>query len=561
MTTGFLAHFLSRASQDPDRLLVTIYKNKEPISLTYAGVSRLAETYAALLRERGALPGDVTLISLPTSPDLFAAFLGALLIGCVPSFMPLPSIKQDAALFWATHAALFSHIGNAFLVTSLENRTDIESHIPSGLRGIITSHEARNSKGVPLTEVYDWQPNEIACLQHSSGTTGLKKGVALSFAKIALQIEIYAKAIALSEADTIVSWLPLYHDMGFIACFLMPLTIGNPLIMLDPFEWLADPLFLFELIDKHDGRYAWMPNFAFNHLVNVAFDDDRKVDLSRLRALINCSEPCKPDTFRSFASRFASWGLSQNSLQICYALAEAVFAVSQTRMGESSIQVSLPVPHRGLAVGTAEFDPADKILSVGRPLPTVEIAVFNESCEAVGDEAIGQIGLRGPYIIDGYYRDEERTKKVFHEGFYLTGDLGFVRAGELFILGRLDDLIITLGKNIFAHDVEAIVGSVKGTKPGRAIAFGLYNATIGSEEIIIVAEKDAALTDELGIRNGIRSRLAAILGVVPKAILIVDAGWLIKSTSGKISRHENRLKYISELRQRPRSSPRKATVQ
>jgi acyl-CoA synthetase (AMP-forming)/AMP-acid ligase II len=548
IAASFLGAFLRRASDDPDRVLFTLYKRRQPQALTHRDLLARARTYAAALQERGAGPGKVVLISLQTSPDLFGAFLGTLLIGAIPSFMPMPSAKQDPALFWGSHNVLFRHIGAALIVTCSENRMNIEANIDCGTLTVITADEVTSRlPQTSLPNTHSWQSDDIACLQHSSGTTGLKKGVALTFGKIEAQIAAYTQAIGIVASDTIVSWLPLYHDMGFIACFLMPLRTGNPVVMVDPFEWLADPLFLFELIERHDGRYVWMPNFAFNHLVNCAFDDSHRANLSGTRAFINCSEPCKVETFRSFAARFRSWGLDPNCLQICYALAEAVFAVTQTRIGESPFSLSLERSQLqdGYVVTPMNEANTTEVMTVGRPLPGVEIAIFDDQFKRVDEGKIGQIGLRGKFIFDGYYRDPERTRKAFYNEFYLTGDLGFERDGDLFLLGRQDDLIIVLGKNFFAHEIEKCVSDVQGVKAGRAVAFAVYNERIGSADVVIVAEKDGAEPDARVIRNNIRIVLEGTLGLAPKTILIVDAGWLVKSTSGKISRRENRNKYLS----------------
>jgi fatty-acyl-CoA synthase len=557
MNKGFLSAFLERASEQPDAVAFTLYKGGTPHSLTYANLISGAHTYAGALRDRGAIAGEVVLISLKLSPDLIQSFLGALFVGCIPSMMPHTSVKQDPYLFWHSHEELFRHLKSRIIITYPENKLNIERNINIGFLTVLTPDDVRacsTAHSVPPGDIHSWGFQNICCLQHSSGTTGLKKGVTLTFDAIDMQICNYARKIGLTNEDNIVSWLPLYHDMGFIACFLSPLTIGCHTVMLDPFEWIGDPLSLFESIVHHNGSYTWLPNFAFNHLVNTAVDDARKVDLSHVRAFINCSEPCKAETFRSFAARFASWGVRPDQLAVCYAMAESVFAVSQTSIGQAPRVLTVDqkrLSREKIAHPAVSLRANDtlELLSTGCPLSGVEIAIVDpdSDSELLPDGAVGQIALRGEFVFKGYFKDPSRTNDVFHNGYFMTGDIGFRFESEIYVLGRRNDLIIVLGKNFFAHEIEELMNGIAGVKAGRAVALGLYNERIGSEDLIIIAEVDETHYDQRAIRTRIKKTLESSIGLVPKKILLVERGWLVKSTSGKISRSENLLKYLSTL--------------
>ncbi len=546
MSAGFLGALLTRAARDPHRVLFTLHEGATSRDLTQAGLVAAARPWASLLALRGVEPGAVVLIALPLGPDLIHAFLGTLLAGCVPSFMPCPSAKQDHGLFWASHDALFSRLGGGLIVTTAVNAKAIAAHVTSVVMAVVTPEAAAAVTDIS-TRIHPWLPGDVACLQHSSGTTGLKKGVMLRFDQIDAQLTRYAAILGSSAEDTIVSWLPLYHDMGFIACFLMPLAFGNRAILMDPFAWLVDPLALFDLVERHRGNFVWLPNFAFNHLVNAAPDDERRVDLISMRAFIDCSEPCKAQSLNAFAARFRSWGLAEGSLRTCYAMAETVFAVTQSGRGEWPGIVSLDRAH--VENGTVVDAPAESldrvdVVSSGRALPDVELAILDEDGTPVAADRIGEIAIRAPFLFAGYHLDPERTAAVFREGFYKTGDLGFLRNEQLFVLGRRDDLLILLGRNVFANEIETILGGIGGLKPGRVLAMGLYNEEIGSQALIVVAERDGA-ADVSSIRADIRARLEGILGIVPRKIEFVQQGWLVKSTSGKINRAENRRKYLA----------------
>ena len=555
MSAGFLNAFLRRAASEPEAIAFVVHgRGAAASTLTNAALEADAMRWASVFRARGARPGDVILLCLPLCPDLIGGFLGALRAGCVPSFMPVPSAKQDPALFWSSHNRLFARLGGGLILTTAANGTAIATHVRDATMTVLTPDAA-----VPATHdrrVHPWRLDDVACLQHSSGTTGLKKGVALSFAAIDAQLGAYAHALGIGRGDTIVSWLPLYHDMGFIACLLLPLALGTRCVMLDPFDWLVDPLSFFEAIERHGATFAWLPNFAFAHLVGAAGEDPfaadaaeadgRRADLSSLRALVDCSEACRPETLAAFERRFAGWGLPPSSLRTCYAMAETVFAVTQSVEGRAppSVRVDRAMLEAGRVAPTAG-DGGVALVSSGVPLAGVDILILDEHHRAAGLDRVGQIAVKAPFLFAGYYGEPERTAAAFHEGYYLTGDLGFRMGDDLFVLGRRDDLLVLLGRNVYANEVEALLGDVPGLKPGRVLALGLHDEAVGSQQLIVLAERSDDESEPGHVRSSVRNRLEGVLGITPKKIVFVEAGWLVKSTSGKINRGENRRKYLS----------------
>ena len=546
MTGGFLGPFRRRAISESDRPLVTLHLSSGTRVLTHGSLMAGAQRYRALLAARGVVSGDVVFISLQLSADLLEAFLGAALAGCVPSLLPYPTLKQDAALFWSSHEALFRHTGAALIVTYPENRDAIARNVAPDLIRVATPDDRPDVAPDDPPAV----PGPVACLQHSSGTTGLKKGVPLTHEAILAQVAGYADAIGLTERSRIVSWLPLYHDMGFVACFLMPLVTGCHVAMLDPFEWLGDPLRLLELAAADRADLTWLPNFAFQHLANCA-DDRRRVDLAGMRAFINCSETCKAETLRAFGTRFAGWGVRREQLACCYAMAEATFAVTQTEPGRPPREQSFA---RAALESRGRAEPSDAedgvaLVSCGKPIAGTQVVVRDTDRFPVAAGEVGEISIRSPSLFAGYFGRGQAQHDLFADGCYLTGDLGFVQDGELFVLGRSDDLIIVQGRNVFAHEIERLVGEVAGVKAGRSVAFGRYNAEFGSQDVIVVAEIDTGAPEKAAIRRGIRSALESTIGIVPGRIALVDQGWLIKTTSGKISRGGNRDKFLAAGRE------------
>ena len=500
--------------------------------------------WANLYRAAGLEPGAVVLIILKHGPELYFAFLGAMLAGCVPSFMPFPSAKQDPGLYWSQHRALFERIGAAAVVTWPQNAETLAEH-GAGMALLLPEQAQAQSSDFAARMI---DPDEVALLQHSSGTTGLKKGVALSYGAIAGQLDRYADELDLAPGDTVVSWLPLYHDMGLIACFLLPLAAGVPFVALDPFEWVARPGLLFEAIESFGGTHVWLPNFAFHHLCRTAAQGPVR-DLSGMKAFIDCSEPCRHETFELFERTFAPAGVCWDQFRVCYAMAETVFAVTQTASGAPVS--SLDVDDAALAEGRAEAVKAGagrRVVSVGRPLPDVVLRIVDEDGRDLEDGAVGEVLVQAPFLFSGYHRDPDMTARKLKDGWYFTGDLGFRRDGELYLVGRTDDLLIVNGRNVFAHHVEfAINAETPEVKAGRCIALGVWSEDAGSQELVVVAEAEGEddTVRRLLARN-IKTVVLNGFGVMPREVKIVPSGWLAKTTSGKITRELNLQKYLAE---------------
>jgi acyl-CoA synthetase (AMP-forming)/AMP-acid ligase II len=516
------------AQTKSDAVFCTFLQGASAQPITFAHLFERAKAYARRYERLGVRPGDLVIIILQHSPHLFYSYLGAILAGAVPSFMPFPSPKQHSEIYWHEHEILFERIRPRLIVTYSENLQSARAALPGFSIPVLLADDSA------IEEVLDGAvlggfsaaADSIACLQHSSGTTGLKKGVMLTHEAIVREVDVYAKAIGFTEDDSIASWLPLYHDMGFIGCFMTSVVLGTHLVALDPFEWVMRPTLLLDAIERYGTTFAWLPNFAFSHIVNGARRGS-VWNLSSLRALVNCSEPCKASTFERFLARFASSGISAEHLQVCYAMAENVFAVSQTRMGEA----------------VAILDAAGmRVLSCGVPVEGVEIQIRAADGTALSENAVGEICLRSPFMFNGYYKLPEKTAQRVREGWYHTGDMGLLHDGELYVTGRIDDMLIINGRNYYAHEIEAIVNDVAGTLPGRNVAIGVEDTRTDATVVVILAEcaRDA---DDAVTSLEIKRLVLETLGLAVHSVVILDSGELIKTTSGKISRSKNKELY------------------
>lgn len=390
--------------------------------------------------------------------------------------------------------------------------------------------------------------SRLHCCNTVPAPRGGHKGVALSHRAILAQIYRYANSLRLAPDDVIVSWLPLYHDMGLISSFLMPLVTGTPLVLLDPFEWVAAPWSLLTAITEHRGTLSWLPNFAFHFLARAPQPAGLRIDLSSVRAFVNCSEPCKPEAFEAFEKRFAAQGVTTGQLQICYAMAETVFAVTQTLPGQPVAPLRVQRASLQQGMFAPSDDPTDeRVMPVGRPLDGVVVAILDDGGQLVPDGRVGEIAIQAPYLFSGYFGEPVLSAAALKHGRYLSGDLGAVYEGQLYITGRKKDLIIVNGKNFYAHDVEEIAGDVAGVKAGRCVALAVPNAAMGSECVHVVAESERPLVEHAAIARSIKAAVQQTLGLLIAKAVIVPPKWLIKTTSGKMSRWGNRAKYLESL--------------
>lgn len=536
---------LAWAEQQPQRVFCHFSRPDGEQALSYGDLATGARRFAALYRQAGLQPGDTVSIVLGHGPAQAQAFVGAQLGGLVPSFGAPPNPRQDATHYWQQLRAQCRRVHGGVMLTS----ADLADRMAEAVDG--TALRLLLAEQQP---VHDTRPNfaavgsDLALLQHSSGTTGARKGVALSHQAVLLQLQLYADSLALRDDDVIVSWLPLYHDMGLISSFLLPLVTGTPLVLLDPFEWVAAPASWLQAVARHRGTLSWLPNFAFHFMARMPLPAGLQPDLSSLRVLVNCSEPCKAEAFELFHRRFAAAGLRPETLQISYAMAETVFAATQTAPGQ--VVQPLDASRQALAQGRVQppRDAADttRLMPVGRPLPGVQVRVCDESGAALPDGTVGEIVIDAPFLFSGYHREPALTVAALRDGAYRSGDLGAWVNGQLVITGRLKDLVIVNGKNFYLHDIEAAILAVPGVKPGRCVAFGLYQAATGSEGVHVVAEALQPDADAADLARQVKQAVQDRLGLALARVRVVPGQWLVKTTSGKIARGENRDKYLAD---------------
>jgi acyl-CoA synthetase (AMP-forming)/AMP-acid ligase II len=507
---------------------------------------------AKALQAIGIRPDDLVILVLRHSEVLLSAFWGALYLGAIPSIFPFLTEKLDPDLYNQRVQTLVAHSGARAVITTPEFESDLEQLL-TDIDCQVISTASVSLDGYAEFEAWQGNPEKVAFLQHSSGTTGLQKGVALSHQAVLNQVAAYSRAIDLRADDVVVSWLPLYHDMGLIAGFVMPLVTGTPLVLMSPFQWVRDPKILLWAIHKHQGTLAWLPNFAYNHLARAARPSYLEgLDLSSWRMAINCSEPVYHHSHQTFLEKFAPYGFNPDTLSVSYAMAENTFAVTQTKPGVAPrvdwVEIAALQQERVARPAEPEAEGVVAVTSCGIPIDGTEVRILDDAGQTLGERQIGQIAVRSNCMLSAYYQRPELTAEAIRDGWYLTGDMGYLADGEVFVTGRLKDLIIVGGKNIYPQDLEAIANSVPGVYPGRAVAFGVLDERIGSESIVMVAELNGNSQYPAAVERELRAQIVKETEVTLADVRFVNERWVIKTSSGKLARGDNRDKYLREFR-------------
>jgi len=528
-----------------DRPFITFWVDEdEQETLTFAEFRRHARLQAAALRTQGAICGDRVVIIMPQSIAAMTVFTGAMMLGAAPAFLAYPNEKVEASKYRSGLAGVTANLDARLVV--------IDQEFPEEMLGCVSLTEGAklvragvdNQSEEAALPLIEHRLDHIAFIQHSAGTTGLQKGVALTHGAVLRQLQHLAEALQISSEDRVYSWLPLYHDMGLIACFMLPMVCHIPVVMQSPIGWVMQPETMLQVVSEHKCTLAWLPNFAFQFIPRRTRPNRRaQYDLSSLRALINCSEPVRASSMKEFQDAFGICGLRPGALQSSYAMAENVFAVTQSdasalgpsRMWADGSRFRSSHQIQRVAEGTPG---AVSFTSSGRLLPDQRIRIVSDSGLDFPNGAVGEVLVKSDCLFDGYYNRPDLTAKAIVDGWYYTGDLGFCLEGELYVVGRKKDLIIVGGENLYPQDIEEIVGSHPAVHDGRVIALGLYNPDLGTEEILVVAEveREKFLENSQAIEREIRAQIAAGLGVTVGTILLKPPKWIVKSTAGKAAR-------------------------
>jgi fatty-acyl-CoA synthase len=504
----------------------------------------------------------VILLLLPHSPELFLLQLGLILKGHIPAILACPTSRIDPEKYQRNLVHQLSHLPADQLITlprlaenlagslpypavglPLENGVNFEKLFPAGaVNERLEKRTILVSSSIPSADAL--------FLQFSGGTTGAQKAIVVTAAMLSEQLSQLGDALQFTGKDGVVSWLPLYHDMGLIACYWMPLWHGAPSVQIAANDWVLNPELLLKYISRYSATICWLPNFSFSYLSQCRERMQQNYSLNSVRTWINCSEPVRFKSISEFANGFAGWGARKESLQSSYAMAETVFAITQSPPGQELFTVPRSrVNHGNKTYTELAFDLIDDVyVSSGRPLANTEVRIIAGDGSACFDAVAGEIHVRTPSLFSGYWGSDGFQTHSLKDGWHATGDYGFLIEGQLFVIGRFKDVVIVGGNNIFPEDVEAVVNTISGIHPGRVVAFGVDDKDYGTQSLAIVAEMKDDSNEQLALEleASIRKLVLTTIGVAPRHVAVVPRRWIVKSTAGKISRRETRERFLRE---------------
>jgi fatty-acyl-CoA synthase len=566
-----------RAAHDAERahLLITEDTDGEErsLTLTFGELYAAGQRCAAELGRRGVPAGGRVALMLPTSRAFFVSYAGILLAGAIP--VPIyPPFRADRIEEYAARQSAILNNAEVCLLLTFRRAEAVAKLLRPRVRSLSAVADAEKlieaaDKAPPpspgalslhLTGSRVRKGSDIALLQYTSGSTGDPKGVVLTHANLLANIRAVGEAVQLGPGDVGVSWLPLYHDMGLIGAWLTLLHYGIPLAVMSPLAFLTRPERWLQAFHKHRGTIAAAPNFAYELCVRKIADKDIKgVDLSSWRAALNGAEPVNPETLERFAKRFASYGFRREAQLPVYGLAEATLAVTVPPLGRGPLVDRVEretFAAHGLAVpARPEEETAIAFVSSGKPVPGHEVRMVDERGNEVPDRTEGFLWFRGPSATSGYYRNDAATAALMpigpaaSDGEYAwinSGDRAYCAEGEIYVTGRVKDIIIKGGRNLYPHEVEELAARAEGIRKGCIVALGVTDEATGTEKLVVVAEtreRDAAR--RAAIASAVADLVSQGLGLPPDRVELIPPGSIPKTSSGKLRREETKQLYLA----------------
>ena len=541
--------------------------------LTFGELHAAGQRLAEELARRGVPAGGRVALMLPTSRAFFVSFAGILLAGAVP--VPIyPPFRADRIEEYASRqSAILNNAEVCLLLTfrrgesvakllrprvrSLQEVADAEKVIEAADKAPPPAPGARSPH---ISGARVRKGSDLAMLQYTSGSTGDPKGVMLTHANMLANIRSIGQAVQMNASDMAVSWLPLYHDMGLIGAWLTPLHFGVPVAVMSPLAFLTRPEKWLQAFHKHRGTITAAPNFAYELCVRKIADKDiQGVDLSTWRAALNGAEPVNPETLERFGERFAKYGFRREAQLPVYGLAEATLGVTVPPLnrGPRIDRVERETfTAEGRAVPAAPNDEtAISFVSSGKPVPGHEVRIVDGNGQEVADRTEGFLWFRGPSATSGYYRNPKATEALLPQGatasdggfpWVNSGDRAYRAEGEIYVTGRVKDIIIKGGRNLYPHEVEELTTRAEGIRKGCVVAFGLSDEGSGTEKLVVVAEtreRDAAR--RTAIAQKVTELVTQGLGLPPDRVELIPPGSIPKTSSGKLRREETKQLYVA----------------
>jgi fatty-acyl-CoA synthase len=516
----------------------------------YGQLHEDALVVAASLQARGVKPGDHVAILGPTTRSLVTAIQGTWLAGAATMILPLPMRMGSIEEFVSQTRARI--LGGDAVLTLIDDQLAAFYAPEAGdppvvsLAEVLPGH-ASAAKGSAAV-IPEPDPERLVILQFTSGSTSEPKGVMIPDRVLGANLDAIESALGLrADVDVAVSWLPLYHDMGLVGLLATPMTMGVDLALAAPQDFLAHPGGWMEWISTYRGTCTAGPNFSWV-LATRALKRMSGLDLSSMRVALNGAEPVDPANVEAFVEAAAKHGFPRGAEFPAFGMAEVAIAGTFPPVGRGLVTDAVDrqvLEHEGVAKPADPGLPTTRRLPVlGKPVPGLEIRVCDPATGTpLADRQVGELEIRGTSVTSGYYKKPEATAALFRDEWLRTGDLAYMLDGELVLCGRIKDVIIVGGRNIFPEDIERAIGAVEGVRAGNVIAFGVEGYK-SKESVVVVAETREADVEKL--KKTIHHRVLEVSGVPPRDVILVRSGTLPKTSSGKLQRSLCRAKYLED---------------
>ncbi len=536
----------------PDRPHIRFYSDEgDGEVMTYRALGEGARAVAAGLQEKGLLPGECVSIMLPTSREYFLTFLGILLAGGVPVPIYPPFRMNQLEDHLRRHSAILKNCSAKMMVIIPEAKRFaqvLKAHV-EGMHTLATFQELTSGKTV--YQGFNPTENDLAFLQYTSGSTGNPKGVMLTHANLLANVRALGDVVQIKSTDVIVSWLPLYHDMGLIGTWFSSLYFATMLIVMSPLNFISRPQRWLWAIHRYRGTISAAPNFAYELCLKRLTERDLQgLDLSSWRIACNGAEPVSPETVENFCSRFGHYGFKRETMMPVYGLAECSVGLAFPPLDRGPLidRIDREIfVNTGHAVPSSEIE--DRVLrfvACGQPLPRHEVRIVDPAGLELPERYEGKLHFRGPSATSGYYQNPEDTKKLFVGEWLDSGDMAYIAGGDIFITGRRKDIIIRAGRNIYPQELEEAVGKIAGIRKGNVVVFATRDKANQTEKLVVMTETREDNPEKLNaLREEINTRAMDLVGTAADEVVLAPPGTVLKTSSGKIRRDGNRALFES----------------